>query len=223
MPLQNLAQYLVLPELRFVDNQRSEGGGVVLFFAGFAPRRVIAALEQAALQLLKVGGANGVVESRLIPLGRVRGITAEIEERLSEEGVLDVNSLSTAEPVRLVRNTSFDMKQILNWIDEAILIVTLPKSWEAFEEEGISGAIDLCWYYSRTFDDSGNTLEGDKIPPEIKFLADKGKVSEPSLMSTIQRLYEDAQVQYSWALYYYFTEYSGKDDADDRRNKPKPD
>jgi len=31
VPLQNLAQYLVLPELRFVDNQRSEGGGVVLF------------------------------------------------------------------------------------------------------------------------------------------------------------------------------------------------
>jgi hypothetical protein len=29
--LENLAQYLVLPELRFVDNQRSEGGRVVLF------------------------------------------------------------------------------------------------------------------------------------------------------------------------------------------------
>src|SRR5207245_6934653 len=29
-------------------------GGVVLFFAGYAPRRVIAAIEQAAIQLLKI-------------------------------------------------------------------------------------------------------------------------------------------------------------------------
>jgi transposase len=31
VPLENLAQYLVLPELRFVENRRSEGGGVELF------------------------------------------------------------------------------------------------------------------------------------------------------------------------------------------------
>lgn len=31
MPLENLAQYLVLPELRFVDTRRREGGGVELY------------------------------------------------------------------------------------------------------------------------------------------------------------------------------------------------
>jgi len=40
------------------------GGGVVLFFTGFAPRRVMAAIEQAAAQLLKIGGPGVVVQSR---------------------------------------------------------------------------------------------------------------------------------------------------------------
>jgi hypothetical protein len=201
------------------------GGGVVLFFAGFAPRRVIAAIEQAALQLLKVGSQNAVVESHLIPLSKVRGITPLIEERLGEEGIVDVNSLAEAEPVRLVRNTSFDMRQILAWIDEAILIVTLPKSWEALEEEGITGALDLAWYYNQLFAADGSPLA--VIPDPIKNLASKSKLSEAaSLVSTIQRLYEDAQVQYIGALYYNFTEYSGGDgtgeDGGDRRTTASP-
>lgn len=188
------------------------GSGVVLFYAGFAPRRVIAAVEQAALQLLKVGSQNIVVESRLIPLGRIRGISPQIEERLSEEGIIDVNSLAAAEPVRLVRNTSFDMKQILSWIDEAILIATLPKSWESFEDVGITGAIDLCWYYDQLFDAEGELLKD--IPEQIKSLATDGKIAPANLASTIQRLYEDAQVQYIWALYYNFTEYAGNDGSE---------
>ena len=97
--------------------------GVVLFFAGFAPRRVISAVEGAAVELLKLGPTT-VVKTRPVPLSQIRGIGPQIEERLGEEGISDVNSLASAEPVRLVRNTSFDMRQILTWMDEAILIAT---------------------------------------------------------------------------------------------------
>src|SRR6266571_4863837 len=183
------------------------GTGVVLFFAGFAPRRVIAAIEQAAVQLLKIGSTAGVVVSRQTPLNNIRGISAQIEERLSEEGILDVNSLSTAEPVRLVRNTSFDLRQILAWIDEAILIVAVPKSWQTCEEEGIRGAIDLVWYYKHLPAGSPPGFQKDLL--EIVDLATKGgKIDPANLVSTMQRLSEDAQVQYVGALY-SFTEYSG--------------
>lgn len=183
-------------------------GGVVLFFAGFAPRRVIAAVEQAAAQLLKVGTPT-VVDTRLIPLSKIRGISPQIEERLGEEGILDVNSLASAEPVRLVRNTSFDMRQILSWIDEAILIVTLPRSWASLEEEGITGAIDLAWYYNQVVDpETGLPLK--EIPTQIVKLSEKAKLDNPlNLVATIQRLSEDSQVQYIWALYNNFTEFSG--------------
>jgi hypothetical protein len=213
------AAVAILWRLDGSDTNGWSGSGVVLFFAGFAPRRVISAIEKAALQLLKPDG-NIVVETRLTPLSKIRGISLQIEERLGEEGILDVNSLAAAEPIRLVRNTSFDLRQILTWIDEAILMVTLPKSWEAFEELGITGAIDLAWYFDQLFDEQGNLLTPP--PDQIRDLADKGKLGNPShLVTTIRRLYEDRQVQYIWALYNNFTEYSGDGDAEKPEDSSK--
>lgn len=178
-------------------------GGVVLFFAGYAPRRVIAAIEQAAIQLLKIGGPSGVAPTRQIPLSQIRGIGPQIEERLSEEGIDDVNALASAEPIRLLRNTSFDLRQILTWIDEAILIVTLPRSWQALEEEGISGAIDLAWY---TYEMPESAADAET---KMKPLADAAKIAPANLVATILRLHQDRQLQDIWALYNSFTEYSG--------------
>ena len=182
------------------------GTGVVLFFTGFAPRRVIAAIEQAAAELLKIGPTS-VVQPRLVPLTQIRGIGPQIEERLSEEGILDVNLLASAEPVRLMRNTPFDMRQIISWIDEAILMVTLPRSWQALEEDGITGAIDLAWYYDQVIDVKTNL----PLPPspEMSDLAEKAKLSYASLVSTIRRLNQDRQVQTIWSLYNNFTEFGG--------------
>jgi hypothetical protein len=190
------------------------GAGVVLFFTGFAPRRVMAAIEQAAVQLLRVGGTGVVVQTRLIPLSRIRGISTQIEERLSEEGIIDVNSLAEAEPIRLVRNTSFDMRQILSWIDEAILIDTLPKGWEALEEEGITGAIDLAWYW-QGLNRGTDEAKQDELRKHIGELAQKANVPPASLFAAIQRLSEDTQVRYIWALYNSFSDFAPDGGAPD--------
>ncbi len=168
--------------------------GVVLFFAGFAPRRIIAAIEQAALQLLRVGPVVSV-ETRTVPLTKIRGITPAIEERLGEEGIYDVHTLATAEPIRLIRNTSFDLRQILSWMDEALLIANLPRSWQALEDAGITGAIDLADYARQSAPDDG-----------IKSLAEVASLPVPVLRSAIQRLFTDAQVRYVWVLYNSFSE-----------------
>jgi hypothetical protein len=199
------------------------GTGIILFFTGFAPRRVVAAIAGAASQLMKID-TPVVVQNRLIPLSQIRGIGPQIEERLGEEGITDVNSLAAAEPVRLVRNTSFDMRLILSWVDEAILIVTLPRSWGALEDEGITGAIDLAWYYDRIIDPATH-LPRPVPAPEIVNLAAKAKLDVDSLVATIQRLWQDTQVQYIWALYNNFTEFSGgepagaRDDRDEDRRE----
>jgi len=194
----------------------SWSAGIILFFAGVAPKRVIAAIEQAAMELLKLGSQPVVVANRLIPLSEIRGITPQVEDRLNEEGIYDVKSLATAEPVRLVRNTSFDLIQILSWIDEALLIVTLPRYWEALEERGITGAIDLAWYQDQLADPN----QGVAILPEITDMANDMKMPVDSLRSTIRRLNEDTQVLYVWALYNKFTEYS--DDRENGYHSAKP-
>jgi len=212
---------LLRMETPLPDDKTWWAGGVVLFFAGYAPRRVIAAIEQAAIQLLKIGGSS-VAPTRQVPLSQIRGIGPQIEDRLSEEGIDDVNALASAEPVRLFRNTSFDLRQILTWIDEAILMVTLPRHWQALEEEGITGAIDLAWYrpVELRFAPGFGTAElpGDVIAKfearrqaqnnAIAALAAKVKLDKDNLEATIERLYEDRQVQDIWALYNSFTEAS---------------
>jgi hypothetical protein len=115
---------------------------VVLFYAGYAPRKVLAAITSAANQLLS-GGPAPHVETRNTPLTKIRGISPQIEERLAEEGVENVENLATVEPIRLLRDTPYDLRTILWWIDEAILMRYVPQRWELLEEQGITGAIDL--------------------------------------------------------------------------------
>jgi len=178
--------------------------GLVLFFAGFAPRRMLAAIEQAAVQLLNAG-PSAAVETRTLPLTKVRGITPAIEERLAEEGIYDVYGLAAAEPIRLVRNTSFDLRQILWWIDEALLIANVPRGWAALEDVGISGAIDLA-----------NYALVEPTPPELAKLGELASMTPELLWSTISRLRADAQVLYIWTLYNRFTEEgSGSQESED--------
>ena len=98
-------------------------------------------------------------------------------------------------PIRLIRNTSFDLRQILSWMDEALLIANLPRSWQPLEDAGITGAIDLADYARQSASDDG-----------IKSLAEVASLPVPVLRSAIERLFTDAQVRYVWVLYNSFSE-----------------
>ena len=100
--------------------------------------------------------------------------------------------------------------------------MTLPRSWQALEDEGITGAIDLAWYaYGLDM-----VIPTNMLPEEVKALreeqekafqglADKAKMEKQSLLATIQRLREDRQVQDVWALYNSFTESMGSTSTGD--------
>ncbi len=98
-----------------------------------------------------------------------------------------------ANPIRLLRNTPFDKRQIVAWIDEALLMVFLPKSWDALEEHSITGAIDLAWECVQN--------EGAAPSPELTELATACHLTPVLLNDVANRLYEDAQVGIVWALY----------------------
>ena len=104
-----------------------------------------------------VEGQSKVVQPplRSLPLGYVGGITPEVEERLREEGIADVYALSMADPHRLLRNTPFNRMEILDWIDQAKLIRSLPDHWEKLMQVGIGGAMDLAWYAKKEGNSNG--------------------------------------------------------------------
>jgi hypothetical protein len=179
----------VLASLGISTSDSSVAWDAVYFFAGFAPRPVTTFIEEAARRLLQ-SGSNSVAAAapRTMPITQVRGVTPQFADRLGEEGIMDVYGFAMTNPNRLLRNTSFDTRQILDWIDESILIATFPNGWQKLEEIGITGAIDLAWYQLG----SANDMES---------LAERAGIDHPILSAAIKRLFEDAQVQLIWALY----------------------
>lgn len=159
----------------------------VSFIAGFAPRSILTALGDIAERFLVKNGKTAGVAPRILPLSQIRGITLDVEERLAEEGVYDVTNLAYANVLALMNNTPFKRRQLIAWIDEAMLQIVLPDSWQSLERAGITGAIDLAW-----------CRYGDG---EISKLADATNIEADTLQSIAWRLSEDRQVLVIWALY----------------------
>jgi hypothetical protein len=163
---------------------------VVAFLAGFAPRLLAAAARELARRLWL--GTNAL-PSRTIPLTQIRGIDDTVADRLKEEGLVDVHMLAMANPVRLARNTPYDIRQIVAWIDEALLMYFLAKHWAALEENSITGAIDLAWEWVR--------YEQRTPSKELTILAQNCHVDPVILTDAAARMSEDTQVNSVWALY----------------------
>jgi hypothetical protein len=161
-----------------------------LYFAvGLSPRHLA---QQVAALVQRLGAdPSKAVRERAIPLATLRGITPQIEERLSEEGIYDAVGMAMTDPMRLQRNTNFDKHQILGWVDAALLVHALPESWQELEKKGIRGARDLIWY---TRNPKGSEAEG------FKELA-HDVLNEKLLWDVAWRLSQDAQVQRISILY----------------------
>jgi hypothetical protein len=95
------------------------------FAAGFSLRYIVDFVNETILRL--IGGKTDAIP-RSVPLTRLRGIDQDIEERLMEEGISDVANLAMANHTKLRRNTRFDKRQLLSWIDEALLLTYVPTS-----------------------------------------------------------------------------------------------
>lgn len=168
----------------------------IYFVAGLSPRYMAAFVQETVRRLLAADSRRELLPQRTIPLSQVRGITSEIEERLGEEGILDTCGLAMADPYKLMRATSFDKRQILDWIDQAILIKTLPESWQKLEALGITGAIDLASLYHEP-----STAPVAAPSPEIEALAQAIGMDKLLMDQLVRRLWEDMQVLIVWTLY----------------------
>jgi hypothetical protein len=163
---------------------------VASFLAGFAPRMVMRYADKAARRLFTSAPAAETVSLMQVP-----GVTEAIEDRLNEEGLGDVNALAMVSPIRLLRNTPFDKRQVVDLIDRAFLMVTLPEHWRALRNAGIPGAIDLAWHSSQCSEDDPAPVEA------LKKVAELVHLDSSVLADVADRLFEDAQVRLIWALY----------------------
>lgn len=174
---------------------------VLYFAAGLAPRHVAAFLEETVRRVWVSPSSTTTATPRTIPITQVRGVTTGIAERLAEEGIDDLYGLASADPLRLIRNTNFDKRQIISWIDEAILVSVLPDHWQALEKEGFTGAIDL-------------TSMG-KVPEELKLLSERLKFDNVAILQgVVRRLCNDAQLKLVLVLYLQIDQLDAQDEIE---------
>jgi hypothetical protein len=157
----------------------------VFFVAGMLPRQFATFVQTGVSKMFQSGAT---VTVRTLPLATLRGVGPNVESRLEEEGIHDVSALAYASPHQLMRATTYAPRQIVDWIDEALLIATVPSHWELLEKSGVTGAMDLAWYETQ--------------PESIVSLANEIKMPEPLLRAVVTRLAQDAQVGDLYQLYW---------------------
>jgi hypothetical protein len=79
---------------------------------------VLKSLPGAFLALPNLAGTQ--------PLSRVDGLSVWHEARLDEEDIENVPNLATADIVDLMLNTKIANNRIIDWVDQAILLMVLP-------------------------------------------------------------------------------------------------
>jgi hypothetical protein len=183
------------PSAAFLPQMKSDAGGqwfglyAVFFMVGFIINEVVAMMMALARKRLQIKRLE-VVE---LPLSLIQGINFWHEYRLEEEGVENVQNLATCDIIDLAFATRYNLRTLLDWVDQAILVHRMGEKAKKLRDEGfISGAIDMAWA-------SPANANGDQKLPE---LIAKTVGSETLFVSALMNgLFQDAQIRLLWNLW----------------------
>jgi hypothetical protein len=161
-----------------------------IFFAiGFIVNEVLGSLIDRSREHLKIKRMS-VQE---LPLSLIQGMNFWHEYRLTEEGVENIQNLATADVIDLAVATRYNLRMLLDWMDQSILIHRMGQKAIKLRDEGfITGAIDMAWASPQNSD--GN----------LSVAADVAKTvgAEAVYVSTLMNsLYQDAQIALLWDLW----------------------
>ncbi len=113
---------------------------IIAFFIGFFPEQGINWITATAQKWLKQQG--GV--SKETRLSEIEGLSMWHQGRLKQEGLDNVQNLATADVPALIVGTPFTINQIIDWVDQAILLIhTNGEQFENLEKAGVIRASDV--------------------------------------------------------------------------------
>jgi hypothetical protein len=112
---------------------------VIVFFIGFFPDQGldwIVAFSKRAL------GQRGKLSNEQ-RLGRIEGLSIWQQSRLQQEGIDNVQNLATTNVSHLVIGTPFTVGQIVDWVDQATLLLYANEDYRCLEKATVRCASDL--------------------------------------------------------------------------------
>jgi hypothetical protein len=112
---------------------------IIVFFIGFFPDQgldwIIAFAKRA------MGRSTNLSNEQR--LGSIEGLSIWQQSRLQQEGIDNVQNLATTDVSHLVIGTPFTVGQIVDWVDQATLILYANKDYRCLEEATVRCASDL--------------------------------------------------------------------------------
>jgi hypothetical protein len=113
---------------------------VTAFVVGFFPLAGLQALQRVAAKVLRVVVPQLAPE---YPLEQLDGLNIWYEARLAEEGVEDMQNLTTMNLVDVILHTRAPVGRLVDWVDQAFLLIHLdPAARNDMGGNGGAGEID---------------------------------------------------------------------------------
>lgn len=160
---------------------------IVFFCIGFLANKYLVWVLNKGIT--RLGGQN----LGGMPLTRVSGINFWLESRLQEEGIENVQNLATSDVIALAIRTQFDVRTLIDWVDQAIMLDRLDEKAPVIQDKClICGAIDLAWA-------SPDNNQSDETT--ARAIAEAIQVDTHCVALLMNNLFEDAQVQVLWTLW----------------------
>jgi hypothetical protein len=129
----------------------------VCFMVGIFPEIGLELIKKSFKGIISVSSRNE------ISLSKIQGLTIWDQGRLAEEGIDNVQNLATCDVVGLIVNTRLGVMSLLNWVDQAILILHANKTYPDLQIADITTASDLeAIYAGRLDEDTCQILDNER-------------------------------------------------------------
>ncbi len=113
--------------------------GAISFLTGMFPERVLSYLVNLYKQFVSPDKLN----DEALSLYKIEGMSMQHKERLSEIGIDNVQNLAETSLTKLLIETPFGARLLLDWIGQAKLLCYVKEDIETFRKAGIRSVFDL--------------------------------------------------------------------------------
>jgi hypothetical protein len=166
---------------------------VVFFAIPFILNKVLVGVLRAATTQLGTLFNISAVSPSGSGLQQIAGINIWKEYRLEEEGIEEIQNLATADVIELAVKTHYNVRTLIDWIDQAIVICRFGDKTEKMRAAGVNiSAVEL----------AQEAPENNR--PDSAFVAKLATILQMEveiLTAELNSMYEDEFIQTLWSLW----------------------
>jgi hypothetical protein len=127
----------------------------------------------------------------------VHGLSHDTLARLDEIGIRTTVDLAYADPLKIFQGTGFAVRNVIDWIDQALLGIYVGGRLARLGPRGFRGAIEVCTFYmEHCLDENGKLRPRMSNDSEIKELANILGVEPQSVLRMLKEVYGDPHTDF---------------------------